>query len=389
MPSSDSSNVAPRMMFASGSTSSRDAFERLVERRAEDDVCVRIDFLADAGRSFVDFEEGQVATAGDRDQQALCALHRRFVEQWVGDCSFGSLHRAALAGCFAGAHHRAAHFAHDRTDVGEVEVDETFLHHQVGDAGNAGVEYLVSHRESVGKGRLVVGNAEEVLVRNDDQRVDRLLQLFDSGFGQTHAATALEVERLGNDADREDALVSSRLSDNRSSAGAGAAAHAGGDEAHVRTVQVIDDFIDALFGCGTADFRLRTSTETFSDVGAELDDALRLGHRQGLGIRVGNDEVDALEASGDHVVDSVAAAAANTEHGDTRLKLSDIRLLQLDSHVTVPSLYGRIATPANSLNCQKLSFNHCPMRAKRLVFPPSDMSRPLCDACVSWSATCG
>src|SRR3546814_8777371 len=59
------------------------AFESFVECGAEDDVRIRIDFLADTGRSLVDFEERQVAAAGDRNQQALRALHRGLVEQRI------------------------------------------------------------------------------------------------------------------------------------------------------------------------------------------------------------------------------------------------------------------------------------------------------------------
>lgn len=91
---------------------------------------------------------------------------------------------------FAGTHHRATHLTHHRTDVGEVEVDEAFLDHEVGDAGNAGIKNLVGHREGVRKGRAVVGDAEEVLVRDDDQGVDRLLQFGDALVGETHAARA-------------------------------------------------------------------------------------------------------------------------------------------------------------------------------------------------------
>jgi hypothetical protein len=50
----------------------------------------------------------------------------------------------------------------------------------------------------------------------------------------SHAALALEVERLGHDADGQDALFAGGAGDDRSRARAGAAAHAGGDEAHVR-----------------------------------------------------------------------------------------------------------------------------------------------------------
>ena len=142
-----------------------DAVKAFVEGRADDDVGVLIDLLADAGGGFVDFVEREVAAAGDRDQQAPGALHRHVVDQRIGDRRFGGRERALVAVGFAGAHHGLAHLAHDGADVGEVEIDEAFLDHQVGDAGDAGIEHLVGHREGVGEGGLLVGDPEQILVR--------------------------------------------------------------------------------------------------------------------------------------------------------------------------------------------------------------------------------
>jgi hypothetical protein len=61
---------------------------------------------------------------------------------------------------------------------------------------------------------------------------------------------ALELERLGDDADGQDALLAGGAGDDRRRAGAGAAAHAGGDEHHVRAGQVIVDLVDRLLGRG-------------------------------------------------------------------------------------------------------------------------------------------
>jgi hypothetical protein len=102
---------------------------------------------------------------------------------------------------------------------------------------------------------------EQVLVRDDDQRVDMLLQFQDAGFGDPHAALALELERLGDHADGEDAGVTGGAGHNGSSAGAGAAAHAGGDEGHVRAGEVIVDLVDRLFSRGAADLRLRAGAQ--------------------------------------------------------------------------------------------------------------------------------
>ena len=142
-----------------------------------------------------------------------------------------------------------------------------------------------------------------------------------------HAALAFEVERLGHHADGEDALLARRAGDDRGCAGAGAAAHAGGDEAHMRAGEVVDDLVDAFLGCGAADLRLRAGAKTLGDMRAELDQPLGLRHGERLGVGVGDDELDAAKPRGDHVVDGVAAAAADTEHGDAWLEFGDVGLL--------------------------------------------------------------
>jgi len=257
----------------------------------------------------------------------LSAAHRGLVEQRVGNRCFRSGHGPALARTFAGAHHRLAHFAHDRTHVSEIEIDQTFFHHQVGDAGDTRIKNLVSHAEGIRKGRLVVGDPEQVLVRNNDQRIYGALQFVDSIFGDAHAALAFEMERLGHDTNRQDTLFTGRRCDDRSSARAGSTAHAGGDEAHVRTVEMIVDLVDAFARRGTANFRLRSGAETLGHRHAHLDDAVGPGHRQSLCIGIRHDEIDTFQARIDHVVDGIAATATDAEDRDPRLELGDIRLL--------------------------------------------------------------
>ncbi|MND89984.1 hypothetical protein D3C80_820600 [compost metagenome] len=142
------------------------------------------------------------------------------------------------------------------------------------------------------------------------------------------------MERLGDDADGQDALVAGSLRNDRSSTGTGTTTHACGHEAHVGAVEMIDDLVEAFFSGSAADFRLRAGAETFGDLHTHLDDTLGLGHGQRLGIGIGNDEIDAFEPGSDHVVDSVTATATHAENSDPRLQLGDVRLVQLDRHCT-------------------------------------------------------
>ncbi len=69
------------------------------------------------------------------------------------------------------------------------------------------MQHVVGHLEGLGEGRALIGDPEQILVRDDEQRVDEFLQLLDAGFGEAHAVRAFEVERLGDHADRQDAVL--------------------------------------------------------------------------------------------------------------------------------------------------------------------------------------
>jgi len=69
---------------------------------------------------------------------------------------------------------------HDRPHVGEVEVDEAGNRDQVGDALNDLAQDVVGLPERVEDRRAPLDDREELLVRNDDERVDVLAQLADA-----------------------------------------------------------------------------------------------------------------------------------------------------------------------------------------------------------------
>ena len=74
----------------------------------------------------------------------------------------------------------------------------------------------------------------------------------DAVVGLLAAALALELEGLGDHADGQDAHLLGHARDHRRRAGAGAAAHAGGDEQHVRAADGLADAVHRLFGRGRA-----------------------------------------------------------------------------------------------------------------------------------------
>src|SRR5919108_2970237 len=108
----------------------------VVDDRAEDDVRLRIGRLLDPLRRLVHLEQAEVRAAGHVEEDAARAGDVD-LQQRAGDRVLRRLDRPVLAGAHADAHHAAAGVAHDRLDVGEVEVDEAGHRDEVADALNA------------------------------------------------------------------------------------------------------------------------------------------------------------------------------------------------------------------------------------------------------------
>ena len=201
--------------------------------------------------------------------------------------------------------------------------------------------------------------------------VHLLQELRDAGFGITHAALALELERLGDDTDGENAELARGPGDNGCCARAGAAAHAGGNEHHVRAGQMIADLVDGLFRCGAPDIGLRAGAKAAGHLRAHLDDALGLRTGERLRIGIGDDEVDAFEPRLDHVVDGIAAGAADPEHENTRPQLVNVGDASHCCPTVAPPSRGMrekelLATPSLAV-CVYQSRGELPQPAFRLV----------------------
>ena len=209
---------------------------------------------------------------------------------------------------------------------------------------------------------------------NDDQRVDRLLQVGDPALGDLHAPAALEMERLGDDADSENAHLARGAGDDRRGAGAGAPAHAGGDEHHVRAGEVIADLLQRLLRGRPADLGLRSGAEALGHLKPHLDDALGPRGRQRLRVGVGDDEIDARQAGHDHVVDRVAAGAADAAHHDAGLQFPEFRRLQIDRHACLIALDAR----RRRLECV-FPFTHALACGERLIRALKTLLQPSSD----------
>ena len=131
-------------------------------------------------------------------------------------------------------------------------------------------------------------------------------------------ALAFERERLGHHRHRQDAEFPGHFRHHRRRAGAGAAAHAGGEEQHVAPLisSAMRSRSSSAAWRPISGFGARA--QALGDARAELQLHFGLVALQRLRIGVGADELHALHALRDHVVDRVAAAAADADHLDYR-----------------------------------------------------------------------
>ena len=129
---------------------------------------------------------------------------------------------------------------------------------------------------------------------------------------------ALELERLGDDGDRQRAELRREAGDDGRRARAGAAAEPCGDEHHVGAVERLNQLVGVLERRLAAHVRVRARAEALGELPADLDLHGRGVHLQRLQVGVRDDELDALEAALHHARDGVAAAAADAHHLDAR-----------------------------------------------------------------------
>ena len=203
---------------------------------------------------------------------------------------------------------------HNGGHVGEVQVDKASVLDQVGDGLHGLLQHVVGHLEGVGQGDLLLGDELQPVVGDDDQGVHLGAQVFNAHLGLLHPAAALKGEGLGDHAHGEDVHLLGQVGQDGGCAGAGAAAHAGGDEDHVGPLQGFGDLGAALLGGLAAHLRIGAGALALGEFLSDLDLVGGAGHGQGLLVGVYGDEFYAFDSRFHHAVDHVGTTAANADH---------------------------------------------------------------------------
>ncbi|CCX42539.1 putative uncharacterized protein [Clostridium sp. CAG:1024] len=286
----------------------------VVDIRAEDDVCLGIGILRDDLGSLIDFEQAEIRTAGDVHEDAARAVDAGF-EQRALDSLTRCLRCTLFAGGVSDAHVREAFFLHDGLDIRKVKVDHGGNRDEVGNALDALAEHVVCNAERIRQAR-TADEVDQLVIRDRDEGVHDGLERCDADLGVAHTHLTFKCEGLCHDADGQYAEFLGALCDDGSGARAGAAAHTGGDERHVRVGQHLHDLLAALLGSLAADFRIRACAEAARQLLADLDLCLSLAEVQRLLVGVDRNELYAAQTVLYHAIDRIAARSADADHLD-------------------------------------------------------------------------
>ena len=224
---------------------------------------------------------------------------------------------------------------HDGLDVREVKVDQRRHSNQVADTLDALMQHLVRNAERLDHARPLADDLQEPVIRDDNERIDALLEVRDACFRVAHPLLALKGERLGHDRDGQCALFAGNFRHNRCAARARAAAHARGDKHQVSALECTRDFLAGFLCAAAADFRHCACAQTLGDFLTNLNFRLRAGHLQSLHVGIDGDELHAAQAGFDHAVDRVAAAAAASHDLDGSIIAGQLVILNFN-HVASP-----------------------------------------------------
>ena len=183
-------------------------------------------------------------------------------------------------------------------------------------------QHLVGLFEGVQDGDLLVRHVQQLVVGNDDEGVDLVAQIADTGLGLGRTAVALEGERAGHDTNGQGPEGTSNLGDDGSSTCASPTALTGGDEDHVGALEGLLDLVSVILGSLTSLVRVRTCTQSSGEVPADVELDVGIAREEGLGIGVDSEELNSLESRLDHAVNGIAAATAyphDLDHGEVVL----------------------------------------------------------------------
>ena len=214
----------------------------------------------------------------------------------------------------------AAHQDDPSVHVIEVDVHITWHGDDFGDAFCSRAKDIVGLCEG-GRNAQVAVDVAQFVVGNDNKAVYVFAQFLQAFQAVAYTDFTFEREGQGHDTYGENTKFLCRFGNDGCSAGAGAAAHTGGDKGHFGACfEESFDFVDAFQTGLLAHGGLAACAAAFSQQLAEGNFGRHRAELHGLCICITNGVVDADDSLFVHVRDSIGTAATYTyDFDDARL----------------------------------------------------------------------
>ena len=237
-------------------------------------------------------------------------------------------------------------------DIGKVQIDETGIFDQIGNAGHGLLKHIVSNFKGIGQGDLLIGGKFEAVIRDNQKRVYLGEKILNALVGLIQTLLSLKLERLRHDAYREAAGFPGDLGNRRPCAGSCSATHTGGDKDHIGIFHGLGNVVSALLSGAFANFRIRSCTLSAGDLLADLDLLIGIGNGQCLLVRIDGNKLDTLGAGLHHTVDYVVSCSPDS--------------YDLDRHnISGPvSDLKSISKPPNDILSKRVTVQSTPYRAR-------------------------
>src|SRR5208283_3622595 len=152
------------------------------------------------------------------------------------------------------------------------------------------------------------------VIGNNDKRINALFKLSYAFFSIYGPLSALVVKRPGHNADGEYPQFLRQIGNNRSSAGAGASAHTGGNKYHVCAFEHTHEGIIIIEGRLPAYNRVGPGPQSFSQRFPDLNFYRGQGCFKVLFVRIDSNEFYTEDVGRDHTVYSIPSAPADTDY---------------------------------------------------------------------------
>ncbi|CAB4595447.1 unannotated protein [freshwater metagenome] len=175
---------------------------------------------------------------------------------------------------------------------------------------------LVGDCEGFGRGDSPVGDVQQTVIGDNDERIDFAPQTSNSDVGLFATTACFKPERFCHDTNCECANGFCDSSNDRRTACSRSSTFTSCDKHEVSAGEALFDFLGVILRCVATDFGVSPSTKATGELSADVELDVSIAHEQRLSVGVDCDELNSANTCVNHSIHGVDSAAADTDYLD-------------------------------------------------------------------------